>query len=134
MLLWRFFNFNDSSKINPWQWRSYTGANAHREHVHISVMGDPELYDDPRPWQIGPVTAEPDVPGRQTNITATRFSDSQVAYVDVAPGWNDRYGVALPFRLDDRWNHDVFDLCEECAEQFRDSFMAFLSVDGPVEA
>ncbi len=50
-----------SSKVSPWQWRPYTGANAHREHVHISVMGEPELYDDPSQWQIGPVT--PQEPG-----------------------------------------------------------------------
>lgn len=37
--------------------------------------------------------------GRQTGITATIFADPQVAYSDVAPGWNNRPGVALPFRF-----------------------------------
>jgi hypothetical protein len=83
-----------SSTVSPWQSRPYTGANAHRAHVHVSVAGD---YDDTRPWNLGetPVTA----PGRNTNITATRFSDSRVAYTDVAPGWNNRMGVALPYRF-----------------------------------
>lgn len=31
-----------------------------------------------------------------TNITASVFSDDSVAYADVAPGWNNRPGVALP--------------------------------------
>lgn len=36
---------------------------------------------------------------RFTNITATVFADNQVAYSDVAPGWNSRMGVALPYRF-----------------------------------
>jgi hypothetical protein len=83
-----------SSTVSPWQWRPYTGANAHRAHVHISVAGD---YDDTRPWHLGGTPVA--VPGRNTNITATRFSDSRVAYTDVAPGWNNRMGVALPYRF-----------------------------------
>jgi hypothetical protein len=86
-----------SSQVSPWRWRPYTGANAHRQHVHISVAGD---YDDPRPWNLGETPVA--VPGRNTNITATRFSDSQVAYTGdeaPAPGWNNRMGVALPYRF-----------------------------------
>jgi hypothetical protein len=86
-----------SSQVSPWQWRSYTGANAHRAHVHISVSGD---YDDTRSWNLGETPVA--VPGRNTNITATRFSDSQVAYTGdeaPAPGWNNRMGVALPYRF-----------------------------------
>lgn len=83
-----------SSQTSPWIWRPYSGANAHRQHVHISVAGD---YDDTRPWNLGETPVA--VPGRNTNITATRFSDSRVAYTDVAPGWNNRMGVALPYRF-----------------------------------
>lgn len=36
----------------PWVWRPYTGENAHRQHVHISVMGN---YDDTTPWAIAGV-------------------------------------------------------------------------------
>ena len=84
-----------SSTVSPWQWRPYTGANAHRHHVHISVTGP---YDDERPWNLGGEPMEK-VEGRQYGITATRFKDSAVAYPDVRPGWNDRYGVALPYRF-----------------------------------
>jgi len=82
-----------SSTVSPWQWRPYTGTNAHRKHVHISVGG---TYDDARPWNIG---GEQKVAGRQYGITATRFKDGAVAYTDVKPGWNDRYGVSLPYRF-----------------------------------
>ncbi len=41
-----------SSQVSPWQWRPYSGSNAHRHHVHISVAGDPALFDDPQPWQL----------------------------------------------------------------------------------
>ena len=35
-----------SSKVQPWVWRPYTGANAHTKHFHVSVMADPKLYDE----------------------------------------------------------------------------------------
>ena len=33
-------------------WRRYTGKNAHRKHVHISVRDDAEFYDATKPWAI----------------------------------------------------------------------------------
>lgn len=39
-----------SSKVSPWKWRD--GNYGHFEHVHISVMDDPKLQDDTRPWAI----------------------------------------------------------------------------------
>jgi len=41
-----------SSVVSPWIWRSYTGANKHAHHVHISVMGDASLYDLGSAWKI----------------------------------------------------------------------------------
>lgn len=40
-----------SPKTN-WQWRPYTGINAHKLHMHLSVQGAPSLCDDPRAWPI----------------------------------------------------------------------------------
>ena len=40
-----------SAKV-PWTWRAYDGPNAHTQHVHISVLGAPALYDDTRAWSI----------------------------------------------------------------------------------
>lgn len=37
---------------SPWVWRPYNGTNAHRHHVHISVVDDPKLYDDGSPWSL----------------------------------------------------------------------------------
>lgn len=33
-------------------WKAYTGANAHKHHVHISVSSDPKLYDDAKEWNL----------------------------------------------------------------------------------
>lgn len=41
-----------SSKSSPWQWRPYTGVNAHTKHVHISVDADPALYDSTAAWAL----------------------------------------------------------------------------------
>lgn len=40
-----------SSTVAPWLWRDRNqGPGDHSEHVHISVVDDPALYDDPSPW------------------------------------------------------------------------------------
>lgn len=41
-----------SSAVNPWAWRPYTGANKHAHHIHVSVMGDPALYDLASEWKL----------------------------------------------------------------------------------
>ncbi len=41
-----------NSTVNNWAWRPYNGSNPHDHHVHISVVADPKLYDDTRPWAI----------------------------------------------------------------------------------
>ena len=44
---------------SPWAWRKYSGSNAHRHHVHLSVKADKEFYDSVKPWAIGKKFAEP---------------------------------------------------------------------------
>lgn len=39
-----------SSAVSAWEWRPYTGANAHKKHVHISVMTD--AVNDALPWVL----------------------------------------------------------------------------------
>lgn len=85
-----------SSKESPWVWRPYNKPNRHFEHVHISVMKDAALYDDQRPWAIAQPKVSGYRPDRFERILATVFADDEVAYADVAPGWNERPGVALP--------------------------------------
>ena len=44
-----------SSVVSPWRWRSYTGANKHTHHIHVSVMGDAALYDLDSAWALEPL-------------------------------------------------------------------------------
>jgi hypothetical protein len=37
---------------SPWVWRKYSGANAHRHHVHLSVKPEKKFYDSVKPWSI----------------------------------------------------------------------------------
>jgi hypothetical protein len=40
-----------SSSQSPWIWRErHKGPGDHSEHVHVSVVEDPGLFDDARPW------------------------------------------------------------------------------------
>lgn len=98
-----------SSKVSPWVWRPYSGADDHSHHFHLSVDADPAQYDDTRPWKFGTaVKAEVPPPGTfrltgRENIIATEFGgvgdEQPSAYADVAVGWPDLPGVALPFRF-----------------------------------
>jgi hypothetical protein len=36
--------------------RPYTGANAHKQHLHISVSTDPAMYDRQFPWALDPIS------------------------------------------------------------------------------
>jgi lysozyme family protein len=36
----------------PWAWRTYTGANPHNHHCHVSVRPEKAQYDDPRDWDF----------------------------------------------------------------------------------
>lgn len=100
--------------VAPWVWRPYGGENAHRQHMHISVVEIP-VGDDRTPWNLkglapsqppaaGPVTGVLPAPRRFTRIIATVFNSKEpgnksLAYVDVKPGWDERPGCALPGRI-----------------------------------
>lgn len=43
----------------PWTWRKYSGANAHRHHVHLSVKEGKAFYDSVLPWTINATAAKP---------------------------------------------------------------------------
>lgn len=40
-----------SSIVDPWQWRAYNGSNRHDKHVHISVKGLDQFFDDTESWK-----------------------------------------------------------------------------------
>jgi hypothetical protein len=97
-----------SSLQSPWQWREYTGSNAHTKHVHVSVSADPALYDDTKPWTIDNVAriqTPPVVSGALTrcvDITATVFGgrgDPNNSAYDNHFITDDEFGVALPDRI-----------------------------------
>jgi hypothetical protein len=46
------WNRQITAKDDITRWKTYTGANAHQHHAHISVSSDPQLYDDGRPWDL----------------------------------------------------------------------------------
>lgn len=73
-----------SSQIQPWVWRKYTGVNGHFEHMHVSVLDDPKLYDDDSPWNLGSVAGNvtpaasapvPETPTEQTARMLLRRGD-----------------------------------------------------------
>lgn len=43
-------------------WRPYNGVNPHDHHFHISMVSDPKLYDDTRPWALGDMQPDATVP------------------------------------------------------------------------
>ncbi len=73
-----------SSTQSPWQWRDrHQGPGDHAEHVHVSVLGDPEKFDDDSPWKYsgssdkvaGPTAAFP--PKLQRGDTGPAVHDLQ---------------------------------------------------------
>lgn len=71
-----------SSTQSPWVWRNRNkGPGDHSEHVHISVVARPELYDDTSPWSFDLSEAEPAKPG--TSRPKLRLGDSGPAVVDL---------------------------------------------------
>lgn len=42
-----------SSTTSPWTWRTYTGSNPHRTHIHVSVNSSVGHFDDTRTWDLG---------------------------------------------------------------------------------
>jgi hypothetical protein len=66
-----------SSQVSPWVWRPYNGINAHRAHVHISVDGNPSLYDDARPWTLSGKVAPPKTGPKYRSLVNGYFSSPE---------------------------------------------------------
>jgi hypothetical protein len=56
----RMFSSYPTSRYPAWTWRPYSGTNAHRKHVHVSVQPTPALYDSRAPWGLLPPPEEDD--------------------------------------------------------------------------
>lgn len=59
-----------ASSKQGWAWRPYTGPNAHKKHVHLSVSTEQVHYDSIEPWGIFPVEGEDPLAA----ITEERFA------------------------------------------------------------
>ena len=76
----------------PWAWRSYGGKNPHDMHVHVSV--EDELYDDPRPWDIGFTVGIPD-PAAPTISLPTLRVGAEGFYVELLQTLLGKTGAAV---------------------------------------
>lgn len=47
------WNSKIASGNHGWRWRDYTGANAHKHHLHVSVVPDENHYDQHSEWNLG---------------------------------------------------------------------------------
>lgn len=48
----RMFSSYPTSRCPAWEWRTYSGSNDHRKHVHVSVQPAPGLFDSTAPWGL----------------------------------------------------------------------------------
>lgn len=51
-----------ASSKQDWAWRPYTGPNAHKKHIHLSVVEDPAGYDSTAPWGFATVVPPAPLP------------------------------------------------------------------------
>lgn len=65
-----------SATNQPWKWRKYTGVNAHTQHLHVSVVEDPKLFDTKKAWKLDFV--DPKDP-REQDDTAKIVADAEEA-------------------------------------------------------
>jgi hypothetical protein len=71
-------NSRIASPRNGWVWRSYTGANPHDKHVHVSVEHGTEVFNKTSPWGWWTPPPEPPPP---TGGFLMALTDSQQAEV-----------------------------------------------------
>lgn len=64
-----------SAGPKPWEWRKYTGKNAHDHHFHISVKADQDSFDNDKAWDL---SADP-------SPKETKNSPEAAAYVPPPP-------------------------------------------------
>jgi lysozyme family protein len=108
----RIFTSSEAVRVHKmqgpaWEWRPYSGVNAHRSHFHISVMD--ETADDTRLWAVS-ATNKPTVASAQrikmgqeiVNFEAQR--DSQGRIQVYRPPANDGGGAYEVAGINVRWH------------------------------
>lgn len=48
----QMFSSYGNNARKAWEWGVYTGSNAHKEHMHLSVLDREPLFDSQTPWNI----------------------------------------------------------------------------------
>jgi len=75
-----FSSYPKGLRYPAYTWRPYSGSNPHTSHMHLSVWGEPDLYDDGASWAIGEEMAIPE-------DTQTWITELHAELVKL--GWND---------------------------------------------
>lgn len=70
-----------SSEKAAWVWREYTGSNKHDRHIHVSVSGDVNFYDNAAEWKL---SSSEDIAPRPVDPDALRenMANLIVSYED----------------------------------------------------
>jgi peptidoglycan hydrolase-like protein with peptidoglycan-binding domain len=79
------FNARIASDVGNWAWRSYTGANPHTSHIHVSAAVSAIGYDASGPWGVWaplPGTGGP-IPTHKRGSRVLRLAEPQMAGSDV---------------------------------------------------
>lgn len=91
-----------SSQVSPWIWRPYNGVNAHRQHMHISVVSEPRLYDDESPWDF-------------SQMLATNSAADESALMRGKGSWYSQYKGKYKWRdLGDKPNSNKLGVPDDC--------------------
>lgn len=82
------------SAATTWDWRPYTGINAHKSHVHVSVGRDPFQYDCEYAWSINEITQPEEPPMTEQKLDAIHAA----ILTDIAEGREDDARENLTYR------------------------------------
>ncbi len=66
-----------TSARKPWTWGAYSGVNTHEKHMHLSVVGDPKVYDMTEKWVV---TGEPTIEEKNMPMLPLRRGDGMGAF------------------------------------------------------
>lgn len=92
------FNGQITQKTDITKWKPYTGKNAHKQHLHISVASDAKLYDDAKEWNLSAGLG-----GTENGIYTVKSGDTVSAIIK-------RHGISmLEFYQLNNFNADNFD-------------------------
>ncbi len=86
-IIWnrRIANSSAIRSVPAWTWRSYSGANPHTHHFHLSVHPDKALYDDAAAWTIEQI-AEAVAPASSSDIDDDILAAMSALGLSVDPG------------------------------------------------